>query len=87
MEALVIIGSVFIVYYITLALTQSDGAWGLMARIREIPALKDFGLLECFLCTSAWVSLVVSLILFDDWLFMTLAIAGAATALHRLMIK
>lgn len=64
MEAIVLL----ITYALTSALVYSDGAFGIMYRIRDIEWVKDFGLLECYLCTSFWVGLVVSLLSGDIWL-------------------
>lgn len=58
MEALAIILGT---YAITLALTESDGAFGVMYKIRNNKAIKNFGLFECHLCTSFWVAVFLSL--------------------------
>lgn len=46
-------------YVITLSLTQSDGAWGILYKLRHNKHIEDFGILDCFLCTSFWVSLIL----------------------------
>jgi len=48
-------------YAVTLALTASEGPWGLFYKLRAIKRVQDFGVLECFLCTSFWVSLILCL--------------------------
>lgn len=49
-------------YAITLALTWSEGPYGKLAILRQKPAVDNFGLLNCFLCTAFWVALIVCLI-------------------------
>lgn len=46
-----------IVVVITSSLVYSDGAWGIMEKIRSNKYIKSLGILDCFLCTSFWVSL------------------------------
>ena len=45
-------------YTITLALTESSGPWGLLERLRNVKWIDDMGLLNCFLCTSFYVSIL-----------------------------
>lgn len=45
-------------YAFTLSLTDSSGPWGILERIRNIKWIDDIGLLNCFLCTSFYVSIL-----------------------------
>lgn len=58
MEAIAIVIGTWV---ITTVLTSSDGPYGSLYKLREIKAVKDFGLLECHMCTAFWVALVLSL--------------------------
>ena len=44
---------------ITTAFTESDGPYGSLYKLRKQKQINDFGLLECFLCTSFWVALTL----------------------------
>ena len=70
-------------YALTLALTESAGPWGLLERLRNIKAVQSFGLLECGLCCSAWVSLALCIALarLDLWLLTF----GASVVLDKLI--
>lgn len=50
---------VLAVYMISTALVYSGGPYGALERLREQEWMKDLGLLDCFLCTSFWVSMIV----------------------------
>jgi len=58
METLAIL---FGTYVITLVLTESDGAFGILHKFRNLKWVDDFGLFNCHLCTSFWVALALSL--------------------------
>jgi len=60
MEALVLI---FGTYAITLALTESQGPWGLFYKLRKNKHVDSFGLLNCHICTALWVAMALGLIL------------------------
>lgn len=49
-------------YAITLILTQADGPYGLIYKLRTIKQVDDFGLLNCYFCTALWVALFLCLI-------------------------
>lgn len=49
-------------YAITLTLTESEGPFGAIYKLRTNKAVDNFGLLNCFLCTAFWVSLIICLI-------------------------
>lgn len=48
-------------YVITLVLTESEGAFGLLYEMRNIEWVDKFGIFNCHLCTSFWVALGLSL--------------------------
>lgn len=70
-------------YAIVLGLTESAGPWGLLERLRNVKWVRDFGLLECGLCCSAWVSLALCIAFgrLDLWLLTF----GASVVLDRLI--
>lgn len=53
---------IFGTYAISLALTQADGPFGIIYKIRTHTAVENFGALGCFLCTAFWVALALCLI-------------------------
>lgn len=63
------VAAILATYVLTLALTQSDGAWGVMARIRQHKPIDDFGLLNCFLCTSAYIAMFIGLLFWSVEIF------------------
>lgn len=77
-------------YLLTLALVYSDGAWGAVARVRSIKWVDNFGLLNCFLCTSVWVSAILCIVFLPfnlELILYIFAVAGAATALDRVTTR
>lgn len=52
---------VFATFAVSYALVYLDGAWGLLCRLRAIPAIKRFGVLDCVACTSMYISFVFTL--------------------------
>lgn len=73
---------VFGVYVITLALTESSGPFGLLEKLRSIDIVERSGLLECYLCTSFWVS--VALCVAFNRIDMILISWGVSTLIQRL---
>lgn len=69
-------------YAITLALTQSEGAFGSFYKLRKIKWVDDFGLLNCHLCTAFWVSLILSLSFGEP--LMILIAWGASTMIDKI---
>lgn len=49
-------------YAIATALTQSEGPYGALYKIRTNKKIDDFGLLNCYLCTAFWVAFLLCLI-------------------------
>ena len=92
-QAIAIIVGIFGTFYFTLAFTQSDGAWGSLARFRGITKVQNFGLLECFICSALWVatifSIVIALLFFHwyDMFWLAIIFAGAAVLLDRLSTR
>ena len=75
--------AVLAAYYLTTVFTNSDGPMGVFYLLRQIKAVKDFGMLECFICTSVWIAGVIILIPAFGILWTILAVAGASTLLWR----
>lgn len=50
------------VYVITSVFIYSSGPWRSLETLRNNQKMKEFGLLDCFLCTSFWVALVFGII-------------------------
>lgn len=48
-------------YVISLVLTESEGPWGLLYKFRSLPTIDNFGLLNCYICTSFWVAAIVTM--------------------------
>lgn len=67
MEYYLIISQILATYVITCVLLYSDGAWGSLARLRNNESVKCFGLLDCFLCLSFWVALIVTVVSNNAW--------------------
>lgn len=78
------VGFILATYALTIALTRSDGAWGILRRIRDNKHVSRFGVLECFLCTSLYVSLILCLLYgrFDLWLL----VWGASVLINEAII-
>lgn len=73
------------VYAITLTFTFSEGPFGLIYKLRTNKAVDNFGLLNCFLCTAFWVSLIACLIAGRlDLFFITW---GGATLIDKVVNK
>jgi len=71
-------------YVITIAVTESEGVYGLLYKFRHIKAVQDFGVLECHLCTAAWTSAILCIIYgrLDLWL-----IAWGSSTLINIVVK
>lgn len=52
---------ILLTYALSSALVYSDGAFGIMYRIRNHELVKEFGVFDCFLCCSFWVAVLVSI--------------------------
>jgi len=63
MEIYLIIALILGTYAISAVFIYSGGPWGSLGVLRNIRAIKNFGLLECFLCTSFWIALALTLAL------------------------
>lgn len=74
------LAAIFVVFAVTLMLTDSEGPFSLFAKLRGV---KHMTALRCFLCTSVYVSAVVALTLPGVYWINLLALSGAATAIDR----
>jgi len=75
------------IYYIATTITEYDGPFEVLKRLREI--MREYrGLnLDCFFCTSLWVSLPFALYFTSGWsvLLYWLGLAGAANVLNEVL--
>lgn len=55
-------GLILATYVLTLVLIQSDGPWGIIYKIRSNKFIDSFGILNCFICTSFWIALLISIL-------------------------
>lgn len=70
-------------YAVSAALTTSDGPFGAFVKLRKLKAMK---VLECFLCTSVIIGAIFATYSAGnllDWLILSFAFGGAATAIDR----
>lgn len=67
MEIYLIISQILATYVITAVFLYSDGAYGILGRLRSNDKVMRFGLLECFLCLSFWVALLLILVGGGTW--------------------
>lgn len=68
MEIYLIISQILGTYVLTCVLAYSGGAYGSLEAFRNKPSVKSFGLLECFLCISFWIALLMTLIAGGTWM-------------------
>lgn len=71
-------------YALTSSVMYSDGPYSVLYRIRNNEAIKDFGVLECFMCASIWVSIILTFILGLEWLYCLIA-WGAAIIIDKIL--
>jgi hypothetical protein len=72
---------------LTFLLTQEDGPWDVIARVRHLAGDSMPGrALQCFYCTSLWVAAPLA-VMIVGWqlraVLVWLALSGAACLLHR----
>jgi hypothetical protein len=80
MDTYTFIATALATYYITSAITISDGPALAFAKLRH-----KYEFLECFICVAFWVSLAVLLVAyFAPVAIYPLAIAGGALLLDKL---
>lgn len=72
-------------YAIAAVFVYSGGAWGSLDNLRNSIRVKEFGLLECFLCTSFWSSLFMTLIAGGTWQTFFI-VWGAAYVIDQLVM-
>lgn len=81
---MVIVALILSSYAITLALVESSGPWGVIYRLRHNKHVEAFGLLDCTLCTSFWVSIALVLAFRPEYgLLGGLGVWGAVVVLGR----
>ena len=75
------------VWRITHLLTAEDGPWNVLARLRRSAGDGFWGdLLDCFYCSSLWVSVPFALLLAEGWrdgLLSWLAFSAGSCVLER----
>jgi hypothetical protein len=73
---------------VTHLVVYEDGPWDVIARLRSRAGSSFFGkLMDCFYCTSLWISAAATAILAPaprDWVLVWLALSGAACLVHRM---
>lgn len=84
-----IVLGVLAVWRVTHFLHAEEGPWDLVVRLRRAAGAGFFArLLDCFYCLSAWVALLVALVLAHDWreyLLVWLGMSGGASLLERMV--
>jgi len=79
--------AVLATWRVTHLIVYEDGPWDVIARLRKIAASGFFGnLMDCFYCSSLWVSAGATLLLGApprDWVLVWLGLSGAACVLNR----
>lgn len=80
-----------IIWRITHLLTQEDGPFDSVFKIRKLIGQSFLGaLFDCFYCLSIWISIPFSVVLCEDWKQMILvcfALSGSACLLFKLTEK
>ena len=75
------------VWRITHLLSNEDGPWDLVLRVRKTVGSGFLGqMMDCFYCLSVWVALPFALGMANDWregLLLWPALSGAAILLER----
>jgi len=67
-------------------LHAEDGPWRAVARLRQARAVRQFGVLDCFLCVSVWTALPAALLISTrrrQFLVLWPALSAAAIFLER----
>ena len=80
--------AVLATWRVTHLVGYEDGPWDVIVRLRRRAGGGFFGkLMDCFYCSSLWVSAAAAFALrprLRDWVLLWLAISGAACLLNRL---
>jgi len=74
---------IFGTYIITLVLTESEGAYGGLYKLRQNKKVDDFGILNCFMCTAFWIALLFCSVTGN--LGLLFIVWGASTALDKVV--
>jgi hypothetical protein len=79
--------SAFAVWRLTHLVTEEDGPWDVIARLRGRLGSGMLGrLIDCFYCVSLWVALPLAVFTSNGWMGLIvhwLALSGAASLLER----
>jgi hypothetical protein len=79
--------SALAVWRLTHLLTEEDGPWDMIARLRVRLGSSMAGrLIDCFYCVSLWIALPLAVFTSSGWLGLTvhwLALSGAASLLEK----
>ena len=83
--------SVFATWRIGHLLSDEDGPWDIIFRIRKQLGQGFFGsLLDCFYCLSIWIAVPFAIWMTDNWkdgIVYWLAISGGACVLYKATSK
>ena len=86
-EWLKFVVTVLATWRVTHLIVYEDGPWDVIARLRKIAGAGFFGkLMDCFYCSSLWVSAGATILLGappKDWVLVWLGLSGAACVLNR----
>lgn len=80
--------AVLATWRVTHLIVYEDGPWDVIAKLRKMAGAGFWGkLMDCFYCSSLWVSAGTTFLLrvsLKDWLLMWLGLSGAACVLNRI---
>ena len=87
MDWLHVVLAVLATWRLTHLLSQEDGPWDLVVRLRRVLGDSVFGrMLDCFYCLSVWVAAPLALVVASGWsdrILTWLALSGGACLLER----
>lgn len=90
-ELTAVVVAALCVWRVTHLIVAEDGPWRAIARLQRVVArVAPAGLLDCFYCTSLWVSAAFAIGLAAGWcarLALWLAASAGAIALERLSAR
>lgn len=86
-----LIVSILIVWRITYLICFDSGPFDIMLKIRKVLyRLRAGKLIECFHCTSIWISILVVLAIYEinaSTVFLIIGIAGGASIIEKIIIN
>ncbi|HZI58945.1 MAG TPA: DUF1360 domain-containing protein, partial [Verrucomicrobiae bacterium] len=87
-ESLKFVVAALATWRVTHLIVYEGGPWDVIARLRRIAGAGFFGkLMDCFYCSSLWVSAAATVLLGvrpKDWVLVWLGLSGAACVLNRI---